>query len=102
MDMINIHRCHKIFLEQSNGQTLAFHENKELEKAVAVLQPLFARLAVQGFAGHLIQFEAGSAPPRAIPYIFVTAKHRFRFFDKLKAVAVLQPLFYYIYYIYVP
>ena len=43
MDMINIHRCHKIFLEQSNGQTLAFRENKELEKAVAVLQPLFAR-----------------------------------------------------------
>ena len=48
-----------------------------------ILALLSARLAAQGFAGHLIQFEAGFAPSSS-PCIFVTSKRRVEFFDRLK------------------
>ena len=51
-------------------------------RSTKILAALSARLAAQGLAGHLIQFEAGFAPSSS-PCIFAAAKHRFRFFDKL-------------------
>jgi len=55
-----------------------------LLRSTKILASLSARLAAQGFAGHLIQFEAGFAPSSS-PLHFAAAKHRFRFFDKLKS-----------------
>ena len=58
-------------------------------RSTKILAALSARLAAQGLAGHLIQFEAGFAPSSS-PCIFAAAKHRFRFFDKQKHSKIIK------------
>jgi len=54
-----------------------------LLRSTKILALLAARLAMQGFAGHLIPFEAGFAPSSS-PTLLTVTTNRTKFFDSLK------------------